>query len=396
MVLAGLCLVLLAVALNSTPGQDWVPFQVASILAGQRAWHDVYPVSHARALFDVTDTFRDTARGLGLDLPANGITGFVSPPPAALLLTPFSTWPVLWSHALWRLVIAVPVCLAVLAFGEFRHRVAGVSPWEWVGVCLVAGILLFYIVGAGQPSGWLFVAAVCSALPASRRTDTAGGLALALACMTKATPLLVVVGLWLAGRRRLARVSACALAGWAAAAWPWTGAQSWQVFLDSAAQIGQRILADWNNASVDALVQRLVSGRTDSNFQQPTTLVTVVAWTLRVVLVGWSAVRLFTARTAHARVGAAWTAWLASTPLLWTHYLAVLMPLVPGTSRGSWRVLAPLVPISVGTWLVFASQRTALVAGLSCAGWLLAAVAILRAGREHEQRAADAVGADAQ
>lgn len=141
-------------------------------------------------------------------------------------------------------------------------------------------------------------------------------------------------------------------------------------------------MADWNNASVDALLQRLISSHTDSSFQLPTVAVTTVAWFVRAFLLGCACVRVVRARTHSARVGAVWVAWLASTPLLWTHYLAVLMPLLSGTSRNVWRPLVPLVPISLGTWMVFASQRTALVAALSCAGWLLAAFAILRADDE--------------
>lgn len=382
MVLAGLCIVLLWVAADTTPGQDWVPFQVASTLARLDAWHDVYPLEQARTLFDVSTRFAAAALNLQLDVPANGITGFVSPPPAAFLLTPLGGLSAVWSNALWRLAIALPVCVAMTAFGEWRRRIAGVSPWTWTGICLAAGILLFYIVGAGQPSGWLFVAAVCSVLPSSTRTDGAGGVALALACMTKATPLLVVVGLWLAGRRRFATIAAITLVVWTTAAWPWTGLDSWRVFVQSAVHLGRNVLADWNNASVDGVLQRIVSGRTDSSFQQPAVAVTVAAWCVRLALMGTAGVRLMRARTAGARIGAVWVAWLASTPLLWTHYLAVLMPLLPGTSRNAWRPLVPLVPISLGTWMVFASQRTALVAALSCAGWLLAAFAILRADDE--------------
>ena len=382
MVLAGLCIVLLGVAADTTPGQDWVPFQVASTLARLGAWHDVYPLEQARTLFDVSTRFASTALSLRLDVPANGITGFVSPPPAAFLLTPLGGLSAAWSNALWRLAIALPVCVAMTAFGEWRRRIAGVSPWGWTGVCLTAGILLFYIVGAGQPSGWLFVAAVCSVLPSSKRSDTAGGIALALACMTKATPLLVVVGLWLAGRRRFATIAAITLVVWTTAAWPWTGLGSWRVFVQSATHLGRNILADWNNASVDALLQRIVSRRTTSYFQQPVMAVTVAAWLARLALVGVAGTRLMRARTAGARVGAVWVAWLAATPLLWTHYLSVLMPLLPGTSRSPWRPLVPLVPISLSTWLGFANQHTALVATLSCAGWLLAAFAILGADDE--------------
>lgn len=382
MVLAGLCVVLLGVAADTTPGQDWVPFQVASTLARLGAWHDVYPVEQARTLFDVSARFAATALNLQLDIPTNGITGFVSPPPAAFLLTPLDGLSAAWSNALWRLAIALPVCVAMIAFGEWRRHVAGVSPWAWTGICLVAGILPFYIVGAGQPSGWLFVAAVCSVLPSSKRSDVAGGGALALACMTKATPLLVVVGLWLAGRRRFAAIAAITLVVWTTAAWPWTGLESWRVFVQSAAHLGRNILADWNNASVDALLQRIISGRTDSYFQQAAGAVTVAAWLVRLALVGVAGVRLMRARTAGARVGAVWVAWLASTPLLWTHYLSVLMPLLPDTSRNPWRPLVPLVPFSLATWMGFANQHTALVATLSCAGWLLAAFAILRADVE--------------
>ena len=56
-------------------------------------------------------------------------------------------------------------------------------------------------------------------LPSSKRSDAAGGGAPALACMTKATPLLVVVGLWLAGRRRFASIAAVTLVLWTPVAW---------------------------------------------------------------------------------------------------------------------------------------------------------------------------------
>lgn len=378
MILAGLCAVLLGVAVSTMPGQDWVPFEVAATLARERAWHDVYPVERAISLFDVTDRFRALALGLGLNVPAAGVTAFISPPPAALMLAPMTAAPNTLSNAFWRLIIALPLCLAMFVFGEWRHRVAHVSPWQWAVVCLTAGILPFYIVGAGQPSGWLFVAAVCSVLPASRRVDAAGAVTLALACMTKATPVLVIVGLWFAGRRRFAVGTTVLLIVWVIGSWPWTGVEAWRTFLASATHIGGHVMADWNNASVDALLQRVVSGKTDASLQSPGMLVSVLGWSVRLLLLGAASLRVVRAHSPAARAGAVWVAWLASTPLLWTHYLTVLMPLLPMTSRGAWRPLLPLMAVSAGTWLVYANQRTAFVGALSCAGWLLAAALLLR------------------
>jgi hypothetical protein len=93
-VLTGLAIAfVLAAALSDGIAQDWLPFRVAATLAPSSRWSEIYPDAAAGNLFSVPETFRDlTAAQLTADgpfaIPAEAVTAFVSPPPAAFLLTP--------------------------------------------------------------------------------------------------------------------------------------------------------------------------------------------------------------------------------------------------------------------------------------------------------------------
>jgi hypothetical protein len=234
-----------------------------------------------------------------------------------------------------------------------------------------------YVVFIGQPSAWLVVAAALSVLPATRARDTLGGIALGVAVVFKATPAIAVAGLWLAGRRRLAMIAAAVAFALALAALPWTPADAWSHFLGITQRLAAGVIPDWNNAAVDAAVARPLAG-TSSAFHEPDAVSRGVGWVARIALVLVALYRTRRATLPSQRVAAAWIVWLASTPLLWLHYLAVLIPLVgaapvrrvdPGAIA-----LACIAAVVLGR---AAGATPAALGSVLCAAWLASALWLL-------------------
>lgn len=343
------CAIIVAGGLATSAAQDWIPFHVAAGLASRGLWPSIYPPNSAQSLFDVTTDYREEARrsvqhdGAPAFLDST-LTSFVSPPPAALALQPFTKSAWRTSVTVWRLALAIPMVLALLWFAASAGDPAAAGRWSWL--CLAGAPLASYVVQSGQPSGWLMVAAAMSVLPATAPRDAAGGLALGLGVVFKATPLLVIAGLWLAGRRRLALIAAAVAASAVIGSLPLTGVESWTRFSAVSARLASVVITDWNNAAIDAALLRPVAG-VDAVFHKPTTLTFVVSQLSRLLLlIACLAVAGRPAVEPARRAAAAWIAWMAVTPILWLHYLLLLVPLFgaqPGRKSGAGLVLVGLL-----------------------------------------------------
>jgi hypothetical protein len=376
--------VLLIVAVGAPLAQDWLPFHLAAKLAAAGRWEALYPPATATSLFDVPQAYEDLARHT---FSTNGatafrpetLTAFVSPPPAAFLLALLRDAPWRTSMIVMRLALALPLCGALLLFGE---RVAGSDPrarWQWSRICLLGSPLFMYAIASGQPSAWTATACILSALPATVGLEIAGGTALALAVLTKATPAVVVVGLWVVGRRRIASVAmALAVAAFVASS-PFTGIDAWRAFAGISVRLGRTVITDWNNMSIDAMMLRSATQAADAYLHQPDEIGASLSWLGRGVLflaAVWSASR--PRASMIRRVSAVWVIWLAATPLLWLHYATALIPLLGSTSirhRRSAAVLAGLLS-SVLLMRIYGAGSV-LVGNVASAAWLTSAAWLL-------------------
>jgi Glycosyltransferase family 87 len=361
---------------------DWIPFQVAARMGPGGDWSSLYPASSARTLFDVSAAYREVAVETvqtddGPSFSDQNLTAFVSPPPAAFALVPLRSlsWPE--SMKVWRLALALPVVLAMLWFARVSLVDASIfRRWSWT--CLAGAPLIYYVVHTGQPSAWLFVAAAMSALPPTTPRDAVGGVFLGLGVLFKATPLVVLVGLWMAGRRRMAVVAAVLAAAGVLGSVGLAGWTPWGHFMAVNATVARAVVTDWNNAALDAALVRARVGA-DSLFYEPRWLERTVSSIVRIVLVLWAFhLARNPSRPPSRRSAAAWIAWMAATPILWLHYLSVLVPLF-GSSRRPTRDPGPLVVLLLSGVFVaaVAGWRTGIQGYLLCLLWLASALWLL-------------------
>lgn len=335
--------VVLALIAPVSMAQDWAPFAVATEMHGQ--WTALYPSPAARDLYDTSPALK--AKGLPR-VPAPLLAAFIAPPPAA--------WLPAGSLLIWRLLLVCPLLLALL-WGR-------VEPATWG----LYAPLLFLIVVVGQPSAWLVTAAIVSVSAPSRRLDALGTVCLAAGVLAKLTPLLVVVGLLAIGRRRMALWALGLIAVSIALTWPWTGIEAWRAFFASASHLSAVVVPSWNNASIDALVLRHLTGQSDTGFVVPSArlglLLTMVRGGLLVgvLAVAWRA----------KSIALLWVAWVVASPLVWLHYLAVLIPALKGRV-GS--VCAGL--LSVPVLLRFADVSESLIGDVTFGGLAVSAMVLL-------------------
>jgi Glycosyltransferase family 87 len=376
----GLALVFEA-AFSSAVAQDWIPFRVAATLAPSSRWSEIYPEATASNLFSVPLVFQAIAKANitregPLALPDNELTAFVSPPPAAFLLAPLVT--LSWTAALVvsRFALALPLVAAMFAFAvlastDSRMRLR----WSWL--CAIGSPLLMYTIAIGQPSAWLFTAAVASVV-STRWLDVIGGVALGLAIVTKGTPLALAVGLLLLGRRRLGGF-ALAVAGAAIGLTAFqSGPEGWGRFVSIAGHVSRSVLTDWNNVSVEAEVLRWTSGHASPSFSSLGVVIgrTVVA--LKLLAVGgliWSA---WQSRGGLRGISALWIAWLIASPIVWLHYLVALLPLV-GTvpsQRSSLAVLC-VASLSLPIWLRPMGASALVIGHVATLAWLATACLVM-------------------
>ncbi|HXT72016.1 MAG TPA: glycosyltransferase family 87 protein [Vicinamibacterales bacterium] len=371
---------LVMTAVTASPAQDWIPFQAAERLARAAEWEAVYPPAGAGSLFDVTERYRDVARSMisqgGQPAFAGELlTAFLSSPPAAFAAVPFSRLSWQSGTLAWRLTLAIPVVLSLLLVGASATNLQSRARWSWI--CLAAAPVLCYAVYIGQPSSLLFVVAAMSMLPATLGRDMAGGVALGLGVIFKATPILVIAGLWMCGRRRLAAIAAATAAIACVATLPFVG-NGWAGFFATVKRLATVGISDWNNASFDAALLRLTAGTT-SLFTEPGTLVIVMSWLLRLVVAGLAVRAVIDGGRAPARRAAAvWIGWLAATPVLWLHYLVALVPLAGAAPA---RRVDPGALLVAATGIVLAGRIAGVAPVLcgmaACGVWLASAAWLL-------------------
>jgi hypothetical protein len=365
---------------NDAIAQDWLPFRVAASLAPSSRWSDIYPDGAISQLFDVPPAFRAAAaahveREGPLAITGNTLTAFVSPPPAAFLLSPMATVSSPTALRVSRLALALPLVATMIVFAAVGCRNPDMR-LRWSLLCLVAYPLLSYTIGIGQPSAWLFSAAVASLVTVAW-VDVIGGVALGLAAVTKATPIGVAIALILLGRRRLGEVALAVAVLATVLTAPQSGVDAWRRFASVASHIGRSVVPDWNNASIDADLIRWLTGRAVASFTTPGTGLGLTLVALKMTAIGalfWLAWRCW--REPSHRIASIWIAWLVLSPMLWLHYLVVLVPLAGTVPRQRF----PVVLLSVAALslsLVIRTRVNPVVLGhIVTLAWLVTALAV--------------------
>jgi hypothetical protein len=366
------------------PAQDWIPFRVAPTLLGQ-GWTNIYAATSASSLFDVPDGYRVAAeRSVSRDgTPAfapGTLTRFLSPPPAAFFLWFLKDADWRTDLLVWRLVLAVPLVVALFHVAK-QGCVDDDMRVRWALACVLGVPLLLYVVVTAQTSAWLLVATAVTVTPATRTSDGIGAIVLALVVLAKATPLIVIAGLWWIGRRRLAAWAAVLTVLAVIVLLPFTGLEGWRLFVESSLALARRVITDWNNAAVDADALRWITGRAIVEFQTPDAVALAVSWLARLSLVGL-AVRAAVRKDAPApdRAAAVWIGWLAATPLLWVHYFLALLPLIGAKiTRVSPMRLLLVAALSSPVVLRIAGVDPVVVGHVATAAWIGSAVWLLTA-----------------
>ena len=380
--LLGVCVALLTTAVVGGVAQDWVPFHVASRLALMDRWDSVYPPADARDVFDVPPMFqqeaaRDSARDGSPAFPASSLTGFISPPPGALLQAPLAGLRWETRQLIWLVALALPLTVSIVVFG-YTSMAEGLA-MRWGLICAAGFPLLLYTVAWGQPSAWVATAAIVSVIPGRRWLDGLGSTTLGLGVLTKATPLIVAVGLWWCGRRRMSAGALVVAGAITVITVVFAGWTPWFYFAGNAFHLLRTVQTDWNNASVDAALIRLVTGAADSALRSASGSVAIAALMARLALLGLAGWYVLQKRCAsNQRVSAVWIGWLASFQLLWVHYMTALLPLLACRSnlRTPWAVASAAL---LSTPIVLrASGANALITGqVAMCAWLMSAMVIL-------------------
>ncbi len=327
------------------PPQDLLPFQAAARLVSAEKFDAIYPVENAGSLFDVHPEFHQSSLRIAGERYANlAVTAYVAPPPALLIGRVLPANPT-DAAKIWRLIIASVVLLSLLALERNlrRTRPEALVPWH----LMMAGILplLLYGVYLGQTSALLLAVATATVLPPGKARDFLGGGALGAVAVTKIFPLAIIPAVAVMGGRRIAVVSlllvlaACATA---VACWPLS---LWGDFFNSICQMSRYVIADWNNASLDAGLTALATFDVSSTFILPPLSVRIAGALTRSLLAG-SALILAVRRRDLApenRWPLLWVALLAALPLLWSHYLICLLPPLQASLKTGARVTPVLL-----------------------------------------------------
>jgi hypothetical protein len=199
--------------------------------------------------------------------------------------------------------------------------------------------------------------------------------------MFKAFPALLVGFLFLMGRRAVAGWVLGICCVWTTLSLVVLPGALWIGFFEGLRVIGQGVITDTNNLSIDALLLRLASGGVTTSFTTPPTWVLLVAGAVKAgvltlavaTALGWRQV------DAERRWGGAWIATLSLSPLLWASYLVVLPAILPCRSERDQRRRLVLLA-AAGGWMLLHGVRVLppmLLGTMGSLLWLLMVTAVL-------------------
>lgn len=282
---------------------------------------------------------------------------FLSTPAAVPLVAPFGLFSLTTGIQLWRLSI-----LASLIWGMWvlRERAEGVprGPLLMAISAVLMTPAVHFLVGMGQTSGSMFLAAALGVTGASTAGIKRVGAVLAttVAVVTKITPVLTLVPLALLGARKAAAAVCATVAGLAIVATVIGGASIWTDYVDLSSGVA------------DTTASSPLSARLSQWLPIPV---------LGVLVVAFAAVLVVRRRSlsADALLGGAWLIAVSVSPFLWNHYLWVCLAVLVIVYTDRATVFA-----FVAT-LVFVSGSAVIHIGGSPEGepWWRAAVVVLTA-----------------
>lgn len=240
---------------------------------------------------------------------------FVYPAPAAVAVAPLSVLPVGAGFVVWLLLSVAAVVIAL--------RLLGVTDWRCYGATLVSAPVL-----AGFGSGAFSALLALGVAIAWRYRDRAFVAGVAVAAVVVAKLFLWPLGLWLVVTRRY-RAAAIAIAGAVAStfgAWALIGFGG----LTAYPTVLRRLtgLVGPNSYSLYALARSAGVGAAAAQYLPMVLAVALVASVRR--------------RSDSAVLIAALAGALIATPILWPHYLVLLViPLAFASRRFSWVWVVP-------------------------------------------------------
>jgi alpha-1,2-mannosyltransferase len=346
---------LMAFSAQTGFGYDFAAYWSAAerVIEGQSVYAD----------FQLTGPYPPQVRGL-----------YLYPPFLAAVLTPLKAvaGDLLTGAAVWAWGGLATVVVAAIVIAR-HHRLT------WRGTAALATICLALpAVGLELFMGnvhMLLVALLAVSWLGIRRDDLPGdllvGLTLAAAALIKIFPALLIVWLWLTGRRRAAALAVAAIPALMAATLPVTGLQDWLVYPLVLANLGPAV----DPRSVGAPSVWL------STLVSPTAASALVI-SAALVFTAWMARRGPTATGFSAVVLAS----IAAAPALYLHYHAMaVLPLVLLVSHVGWRswVLISYVAVFITTQLVILAPLDATTRSASTLALLLllAVTALVRPTR---------------
>jgi len=176
---------------------DFTFYYAAALLGLQHGWPHLYDLKLQQAELDAIQSHITVAQ----------LARYVSPPPLAWLVVPFTVLPYRAAYWLWSAVLVAALALAWYWAAPGRGRV------RLILLVAAAGWLpVLYGLQLGQPALLVAAAVAACAALARRNRDVAAGAVLALIVVKPQLALLVAPALLFAGRRRAFAAAAIVLA----------------------------------------------------------------------------------------------------------------------------------------------------------------------------------------
>lgn len=313
-------------------------------------------------LFDASHVFLDAGvAALAGRATRQEVTAFVSSPLTLLPVMPMTALPYFTAAFWWRAALALA---AIAGLHSIEQRAAELAPdhrTAWACGLVAFTPLLAYGVSIGQTSALLLLAGSLVLAHERSALVAAGAAIIGFVGAFKVFPIALLGFLALLGRWRAALAALALLVVWTIASLALIPMSVFVDFVTAAGVVGSAVNTDWNSLAIEALVLGHRTGQSSPLFVQAEGWVTAIGWLLRAG-VGQCAVRVaggWTGASFPQRWAVACAATMTLTPLLWTHYLAVL-PLVVlpvFATRGRWgRFIAVVILLGAGVAIGAASS----------------------------------------
>lgn len=311
------------------------------------AWDSLYPIpdpnSHVNPGIAADSTMRPRYRGLAIGSGANGLTAFIQPPPAALMLAPLALLSYEDARFVWLLLLCLAAWGTALEAAKIYDLCVADSPAgkserdQRLGGLLILLIcispLTYCCVRSGNISaiiGWLIGVATASLIRRSGGGSEAGGVAAILIAGVQKYASFVLVPLYVAMRRWRALIE-LSIMGLALLALSVVimGAEPFRTFIGEIAPTLGRSVGTRYNMSLPGLMLRMGRRETLSSPQNMAIHYAGLVVLALILVLMFSRPRRYWDSAIHvAGAAAALLCWLlVFSPIAWLAYFMYLVPL---------------------------------------------------------------------